>query len=385
MVAGTTGTGGTEPVHTSGTLTNGTADLRWWGYAVAELRFEDVLEVHVDPAGSSPLRVNGELRFSENIISTDINDLLLAPNPGKKVQVLASTSLVLPVGTDAQRGTSSQGSVRFNTSSLQFEGYDGANWGSLGGVKDVDQNTYIIPELSPGSNENILYFYNDNNNTLQLTTAGLDFYSIDTIRSLSTDEFEITASLLTIDNAATTLDNTTADRSFLHTSKQYFDLGLSAGLNTDPVLRLDDQGDVYLNIGFGTGVFNGVKVFDGDLKEFELADIRLLTEKLTLIKGTSDNGSSNIYTVSSDNGAKTSVIAENPSSGEKEFIEFGIIDDGTDVFHTEYGNIRTGSRLIIPTFEVSGAGVVRINIELGADVGPTESVNITVVSNVTKK
>ena len=384
-VAGTTGTSGTEPVHTSGTLVNGTAELLWWGYAVAELRFQDVLEVHVDPAGSSPLRVNGELRFTENIISTDVNDLLLAPNPGKKVQVLASTSFVLPVGTDAQRGTSSQGSVRFNTSSLQFEGYDGSNWGSLGGVKDVDQNTYIIPELSPGSNENILYFYNDNNNTLQLTTAGLDFYSIDTIRSLTTDEFEITASLLTIDNAATTLDNTTADRSFLHTSKQYLDLGLSAGLNIDPVLRLDDQGDVYLNIGFGTGVFNGVKVFDGDLKEFELADIRLLTEKLTLVKGTSDNGSSNIYTVSTNNGAKTSVIAENPTTGEKEFIEFGIIDDGTDVFHTEYGNIRTGSRLIIPTFEVSGAGVVRINIQLGADVGLTESVNITVVSNVTKK
>ena len=50
---------------------------------------------------------------------------------------------------------------------------------------------------------------------------------------------------------------------------------LSAGLNVDPVLRLDNQGDVFLNVGFGTGVYDGVKIFDGDLKEFELADVKI--------------------------------------------------------------------------------------------------------------
>ena len=148
---------------------------------------------------------------------------------------------------------------------------------------------------------------------------------------------------------------------------------------------MDDQGDVYLNIGFGTGVYNGVKVFDGDLKEFELADVRILTEKLTLVKGTSDNGNSVIYATASDAGSKTTVLAINPTTGDKEFFEFGIIDDGTDVFHTEYGNIRTGVQLIIPTFEVTGANTVRINITLGSGVNPTEAVNITVVSNITKK
>ena len=234
-------------------------------------------------------------------------------------------------------------------------------------------------------NDNILYFYNDNNNTLQITTNALDFYSIDTIRSVTTDELEITASLLTFDNATSTFDNTAIDRTFIHTTKQYFDLGLSAGLTTDPVLRLDDVGDVYLNIGFGTGSLDLVKVFDGDLKEFELADVKILTEKLTLVKGTSDNGSSELYAIATNSGCKTTVIAENPTSGDKEFIEFGILDDGTDVFHTEYGNIRTGTQLIIPSFEVTGSNIVRINIELGASVNPTESVNITVVSNVTKK
>jgi hypothetical protein len=384
-ISGTTGSSGSEPTHTSGSLPNGTAELTWSQLAVAPLTFEDIEVLRIGPLGGLPVVINGDLRLFENSISTDINDLIIRPNSGKKVTIDAATTLVLPSGADTDRGVPSQGSIRFSTTSGQFEGYDGANWGSLGGVKDVDQNTYIIPELLPGSNENILYFYNDNNNTLQLSTTSLDFYSVDTIRSVTSDELEITASLLTFDNGASTFDNTATDRTFLSTTKQYFDLGLSAGLTTDPVLRLDDQGDVYLNIGFGTGVYNGVKVFDGDLKEFELADVRILTEKLTLVKGTSDNGSSVIYAVASNAGAKTTIVAENSTSGDKEFIEFGILDDGTDVFHTEYGNIRTGTQLIATTFEVTGAGDVRINISLGTGVNPTEAVNITVVSNITKK
>ena len=384
-VAGTTATSGNEPIHTTGAVANGSAELTWSQLAVAPLTFEDIEVLRIGPLGGLPVSINNDLRLANNVISTDINDLVIRPNSGKKVVIDAPTTLVLPAGADADRGIPSQGSIRFSTTSSQFEGYDGTNWGSLGGVKDVNQNTYIIPELSPGSDEDILYFFNDNNNTLQLTTTSLDFYSVDTIRSVTSDELEITASLLTFDNGASTFDNTAVDRTFLSTTKQYFDLGLSAGLTTDPVLRLDDQGDVYLNIGFGTGVYNGVKVFDGDLKEFELADVRILTEKLTLVKGTSENGNSVIYATASDAGSKTTVLAINPTTGDKEFFEFGIIDDGTDVFHTEYGNIRTGVQLIIPTFEVTGANTVRINITLGSGVNPTEAVNITVVSNITKK
>ena len=72
----------------------------------------------------------------------------LRPNSGKRVNVDAPTSLVVPNGTTAERGIPEQGSIRFNTTTLiTYEGYDGTNWGSLGGVKDVDQNTYIIPEI----------------------------------------------------------------------------------------------------------------------------------------------------------------------------------------------------------------------------------------------
>ena len=383
--AGTTATSGNEPTHTTGTQANGTAQLEFSQLAVSPLTFEDIEEVRIGPTGSLPLVISGDLRLIDNVVSTDVNDLFLRPNSGKKVNIDAATSLVIPNGTTAERGSSEQGSIRFNTTDALFEGYDGTNWGSLGGVKDVDQNTYIIPETAPGANENILYFYNNGSNTMQLTTTALDFYSVDTIRSMTSSQFEITANLMTFNNAQTTFDNSAADKTFLHTSKQYFDLGVSTGIYVDPILRLDDQGDVYLNTGFGTGNYNGVKVFDGDLKEFELADIKILSEVVTLVKGSSNNGGSNIYDTAIANGAKVVLIAEDTVTNEKEFIEFGVTNDGSSIFHTEYGNLRTDYQIVVPTFEYTATNEARLNITLGANVPATNTVKITFSSTITKK
>jgi hypothetical protein len=81
-------------------------------------------------------------------------------------------SLKVPVGTLAERVTNQTGSIRFNTTSGQFEGYGASAWGSLGGVKDVNQDTYIVPEISPGSNEDVFYFYNNGTNTLTIGETG---------------------------------------------------------------------------------------------------------------------------------------------------------------------------------------------------------------------
>ena len=385
-VSGTTATSGSEPTDVSGNpFTNGSATLQYNTSAVDILTFTECSDVQIGPLGDVPLTVGGDLRLQNNEISSLINDIDIRPNAGKKIVCDIDTSLVVPSGTTAQRGSAATGSIRYNTETLTYEGYDGTNWGSLGGVKDVDQNTYIIPELSAGSNENILYFYNDGSNTVQLTTTALDFYSVDTIRSITSQEFEITAQLMTFNNAETTLDNTANDTTFLHTSKQYFDLGLSAGLNVDPVLRLDNQGDVFLNVGFGTGVYDGVKIFDGDLKEFELADVKILSEKVTLEKGTVNNGGSNIYELATQNGAKVVIVAENTNNNNKEFFEFGVIDNGTDISHTEYGNVRTGEQLIVPTFEKTASGFARVNFNIGSSVTAGHNVVVTIVSNINKK
>ena len=91
-----------------------------------------------------------------------------------KVVFDSTNSIRIPVGNTSQRDISPiLGQIRYNSQLSTFEGYGAGNaWGSLGGVKDVDGNTYIIPETSPGANENTLYFYTDGSNTATLSGAG---------------------------------------------------------------------------------------------------------------------------------------------------------------------------------------------------------------------
>jgi hypothetical protein len=381
-IAGQTGTSGNEPTHTTGSETNGTAELTWYASAVAPLTFEEVSEVRIDPLGFTDLVVNDELRFSNNIISTDLNDLVIRPNSGKKVTIDAESSLVIPVGDNNQRGVAEQGSIRYNTDISQYEGYDGANWTSLGGVKDVDGNTYIIPETAPGANENILYFYNDGTNTMRLSTNALDFTNIDTITSQN-NNLDIETQTVTFNNLAATID-TSGTSTFISTTKDNLDLGLAVGLNVDPLLRLDVNGDIYLNKAFGTGSFDGLKLFNSDLSIFELADLAISTSDIGLIKGGTNAGAATLYDPASQSGARVSVSVVNQTTGDKEMIEYQVIDKGSDIYHTEIGNLKTGANQVTSVFDFDANNNVRVTFTLDDNLTVGDVVNITVVKNIFK-
>jgi len=96
-----------------------------------------------------------------------------------KVIFDSTNSIQIPVGNTSERdavGVAVTGQIRYNTELSSFEGYGpGGEWGSLGGVKDVNQDTYIIPELSAGSNEDTLYYYTGGNlsGTISSTTGAV--------------------------------------------------------------------------------------------------------------------------------------------------------------------------------------------------------------------
>ena len=377
--AGTTASSGNEPTHTSGALNNGTAQLTWSQLAVSPLEFTEVEELRVGPNKDCPLVVSEEIKLFNNVISTLVEDLIVSPNAGKKVTIDAPTSLVIPVGNINQRGTALQGSIRYNTTISQFEGYSGSNWSSLGGVRDVDGNTYIIPETAPAANENILYFYNNNVNTIQLTETVLDFTNIDTITTTGGTSLALDTETLTLNTNDTTIDNSDGTRTFISTSKQYLDIGLSSGLNVDPVLRLDNQGDVYLNTTFGTGNFNGVKVLDGQLKEFELADYKVKTGTFQLVKGGSESSSVVLYDSATTKGCKVSVVSKS-SSGKRSFSEYSVIDNGADIFHNEYGSLNTsGNDQFTAAFDFTASTEPRITLTLTNDHTTSDIINFTVL------
>ena len=102
----------------------------------------------------------------------DGQGVVLKPSTGKDILCDSTGSFVIPAGTTNQRPVTLDrvtGAIRFNTSQLQFEGFNGNDFVSLGGVRDVDQDTYVLTEASPGSDEDTFEFFNTGVNSLSIS------------------------------------------------------------------------------------------------------------------------------------------------------------------------------------------------------------------------
>ena len=87
-------------------------------------------------------------------------------NPLTTLHIGGSDGIIIPYGNTVDdrpaANSNHKGMIRFNTQLNSFEGCDGSNWGSLGGVIDVDQNTYISAENSASEDNNQLKFVTEN-------------------------------------------------------------------------------------------------------------------------------------------------------------------------------------------------------------------------------
>ena len=75
----------------------------------------------------------------------------MKPTAGSSVLCDTTGSLIIPSGTTNERPNTLDritGAIRFNSTQLQFEGFNGQDFVSLGGVRDVDQDTYVLTEVS---------------------------------------------------------------------------------------------------------------------------------------------------------------------------------------------------------------------------------------------
>ena len=132
--------------------------------------------------------------------STTTGALIVAGGAGIAGNVYVAGNIVqtgtgyatIPVGTTAQRpGAAASGMIRYNTSLSSFEGY-GSAWSSLGGVKSVDGNTYILAEATVGAGDNTLWFYNNATNTARLSTSNLTLLQTTTATSSTTGALVVT-------------------------------------------------------------------------------------------------------------------------------------------------------------------------------------------------
>lgn len=131
-----------------------------------------------DTNGHLFLQANGtgEVRFDSDFRGTDMfidtigssrtgdGNIFIQPAGTGYVQFSSQNAVRVPVGNTSTRDASPlQGMFRFNTTTNRFEGYDGAQWNSVGGagIQDVDGNTYVSAENTPGSNNNQVRIFTD--------------------------------------------------------------------------------------------------------------------------------------------------------------------------------------------------------------------------------
>ncbi|ADO99872.1 baseplate wedge initiator [Prochlorococcus phage P-HM2] len=120
----------------------------------------------------------GGTGLSVTVSDIDGQGVVLKPVQGSSVLVDSTGSLIIPSGTTNERPNTLDritGAIRFNSSQLQFEGFNGNDFVSLGGVRDVDQDTYILTESAPSADEDTFEFYAAGINNISLNNTTLTF------------------------------------------------------------------------------------------------------------------------------------------------------------------------------------------------------------------
>jgi hypothetical protein len=182
----------------------GTTDLRW-----KDLYANRALVGNISITGNqiTTTNTNGNLELvangtghvalegfvvQENQISTTTGDMTLQPSGTGIVDINSTKSVVIPVGTEIDRPSVPQtGMVRFNTTMGRFEGYNGTTWVFLDGVTDLDGNTKVTAELTPGANDDTIRFYTNGVVVADLNSTRLN------VTKVVVDDIEINGSSIT--------------------------------------------------------------------------------------------------------------------------------------------------------------------------------------------
>jgi len=172
------------------------------------------------------LRSGTDLAFETNLLVLDVTNSQIGigtATPSRQLHISGTGAIRLPSGSDAQRGTSANGDIRYNSDRNIIEGYVNGAWTNLSSANllvDADSNTGIAVERI--SDENEIHFFTEaagdvahirSNGDIELNNLDI---SNQTITGLSTNlDITITpngtgqVAMTSVDIAAGEIDGTT--------------------------------------------------------------------------------------------------------------------------------------------------------------------------------
>jgi len=219
-----------------------TGDIEIEGNVIRTTLSNSNLELRANGTGSVFFE---NFNIQQSTISNIIpgQDITLTPSGTGIVNINSNQALQIPIGTDAERPISpSVGMIRFNTSGNNYEGYNGVGWIPFGVLSDLDRNTYILPELSPGSNENTLYFYAAG--SLAATLNSTEF----NVNSLTVDSININGNIISSNATNTDIELRPNGTGALVTDGFRFTTNTLTNTNAGAVTEFRSTGTGYYHI-----------------------------------------------------------------------------------------------------------------------------------------
>ena len=131
---------------------------------------EKLGSITVKELDATEFTIGSSLSLTANgITKTTAGNLQLNTVVDNFVQIGGNQALIIPSGDSSAQPVGVAGMIRFNSEVLQFEGFNGTSFVSLGGVRDVDLDTFVTAEASTAADDDTFRFFNENVRTITLT------------------------------------------------------------------------------------------------------------------------------------------------------------------------------------------------------------------------
>ena len=315
--------------------------------------------VQIVPNGSGALQIDG-VNIAGNVITTNSSnaDLELAANSSGYVRAIGTGAFGVPVGTTAQRTSGTAGQIRLNTTTGNFEGYDGSSWGSLAGSTSAEADTSNTVKVTLGSISDTATIV-DSFSTSDFQTAKYNYVINDEING----EFQSGFIHLVHDST----DSYISEYAVTHTGSSAF------GTFTTDI----SGSTVRLKLA-GTSTTNSVTLFRTGLGSNSEADSSSTNTGLT-INSDVDTAQESLDTTdaSTYRGVQYFILASQTtgdgSTVGHECIKINCVHDGSTAYHSAFGRTSTTDANLV-TYDVDiNSGNIRL---LGAGATANTSVKI---------